>query len=235
MPTRTRVLLVVVSIVFGFIGAVALAARPPDPETRLPEQERLAGLIRRQQQSASSLRAEVARLRAEVAELRGAGAGRQVETSARERDLQRISLVSGLVAVRGPGLRVTLNDSDLEESPSGNVNDLVVHSEDVQAVVNALWRAGAEAVSLNGQRLVSVSAVLCVGNTLLVNGTVHSPPYVAVAVGASRERFDEDALVRRLRRDAAAFGLRFSITRDESLQVAPYRGAVAPRYARPQA
>jgi uncharacterized protein YlxW (UPF0749 family) len=70
----------------------------------------------------------------------------------------------------------TPDDSSLRQLPTGNLNDLVIHSQDVQAVVNGLWKAGAEAVAINGQRLVSTSAVLCVGNTLLLNGTVHSPP-----------------------------------------------------------
>jgi uncharacterized protein YlxW (UPF0749 family) len=135
-------------------------------------------------------------------------------------------MLAGLVAVGGPGLRVTLDDSKLKTSPSGNVNDLVIHSQDVQAVVNALWRAGAEAIALNGERLVSTSAVLCVGNTLLLNGTVHSPPFEAVAVGADRDRFEADALVRRLHRDAAAFGLRFSVDRDDETEVPAYDGSL---------
>src|SRR5436189_127421 len=77
--------------------------------------------------------------------------------------------IGGLAAMRGPGLKVTLDDSKLDKPPAGNVNDLVIHSQDVQAVVNALWQAGAEAVAINGQRLVGTSAVLCVGNTLLLN------------------------------------------------------------------
>ena len=128
---------------------------------------------------------------------------------------------------------VSLSDSDLVESPSGNVNDLVIHSEDVRAVVNALWRAGAEAMSVNGQRLVGTSAVVCVGNTLLVNGTVHSPPYVVTAIGAERSRFDADPLMRRLRREAVAFRLGFSAESAADLEVAGFEGAVAFTHARP--
>ena len=151
----------------------------------------------------------------------------------RSNRLDRATLTAGLVALRGPGLRVTLDDSLLDEAPTGNVNDLVIHSQDVQAAVNALWRAGAEAVSINGQRLVGTSAVLCVGNTLLLNGTVHSPPYVISALAAQRDRFDADPLVRRLREDADAFGIRFAVSRDDSLDVPAYKGSTALRYARP--
>jgi uncharacterized protein YlxW (UPF0749 family) len=138
-----------------------------------------------------------------------------------------------LVALRGPGVQVTLDDSLLDEAPTGNVNDLVIHSQDVQGAVNALWRAGAEAIAINGQRLVGTSAVLCVGNTLLLNGTVHSPPYEISAIGAQKGRFDDDPLVRRLRDDANAFGIQFSAAGVDSLDVPAYSGSTAFTYATP--
>src|SRR5205085_4294208 len=134
-------------------------------------------------------------------------AGRQVGAAAVDAQVADSGLLAGTQAIAGRGLKVTLDDSDRKQSPTGNVNDLVVHSQDVQAVVNALWRAGAEAMAINGQRLVSSSAVLCVGNTLLLNGTVHSPPYVVTALGAKKEAFDDDRLIKRLRADAQTFGL----------------------------
>jgi uncharacterized protein YlxW (UPF0749 family) len=109
----------------------------------------------------------------------------------------------------------------------------VIHSQDVQAVVNGLWRARAEAVAINGQRLVGTSGVLCVGNTLLLNGTVHSPPYVVTAIGATRDRFDGDRLVKRLRTAADVFNLRLSVERDPDIEVPGYRGATKLTYARP--
>ena len=84
------------------------------------------------------------------------------------------------------------------------------------------------------ERLVSTSAVLCVGNTLLLNGTVHSPPFVAVAIGADHDRFEADALVRRLHRDAEAFGLRFSVSSPGDAEVPAFDGAVNLRHAEPQ-
>src|SRR5207244_359054 len=138
----------------------------------------------------------------------------------------------GLGAGGRPGRQVARDDSATRQSPTGNPNDLVIPSQDVQAVVNGLWRAGAEAISINGQRLVSTSAVLCVGNTLLLNGTVHSPPYVISAVGAGADRFEGDDLVRRLHQDADAFGLRFSVSREDELRIPAFRGP-SPKYAVP--
>ena len=216
---------------------VVLAFRGPEsasPESRLPERYRLADLIERQQDATEALRDEVAGLRAEVDRQRAEQSSRSASVATRETKLTDLAQFAGVDAVRGPGLEVTLDDSRLRTPPEGgNVNDLVIHSQDVQAVVNALWRSGAEAVAINGQRLVATSAVLCVGNTLLLNGTVHSPPYVVTAIGATRDRFDTDRLVRRLRAAASAFGLELDVQRVADLELPAYAGSTKVTYARP--
>ncbi|MBO0866881.1 MAG: DUF881 domain-containing protein, partial [Mycobacterium sp.] len=62
-------------------------------------------------------------------------------------------------------------------------DDLVVHQQDIEAVLNALWSAGAEAIQMQDQRLIATSAPRCVGNTLLLNGRTYSPPYTITAIG----------------------------------------------------
>ena len=233
MP-RSRLLLAVGCILLGFLAMVAARSRPADPAARLSREYRLADLIERQQASTTTLRRDVEVLRRAVEQRRTRRAGGEAALAERERLAADLGLAAGLVPMAGPGVRVTLDDSVLERAPTGNVNDLVIHSQDVQAVVNALWRAGAEAVAINGQRLISTSAVLCVGNTLLLNGTVHSPPYTVDAVGAARDRFEDDPLVRRLHHDAESYGLRFSVDREDDVEVPAYRGATTLTYARPK-
>jgi uncharacterized protein YlxW (UPF0749 family) len=230
---RSGLFFAVACVLLGFLAAVALRARPPSPEARVPGRYRLAALIERQQTTTARLRQEVDTLRARVDALVAQAGSREAGATARTGRLDKATLTAGLVPLRGPGVKVTLDDSLLDEAPTGNVNDLVIHSQDVQAAVNALWRAGAEAVAINGQRLVGTSAILCVGNTLLLNGTVHSPPYVISAIAADKDRFDADPLVRRLREDADSFGIRFSASRLTALDVPAYRGSTALRYARP--
>jgi len=226
--------LLLAAMLIAFLAVLAFRSTPADPETRLPGRYRLADLIQQQQQQAAELRREVAALRAEVDAERAASTSRSGGTAQQAELVAAVSTAAGLTAVSGPGLQVTLDDSKLDVAPSGgNVNDLVIHSQDVQAVVNALWRSGAEAMSINGQRLVSTSAVLCVGNTLLLNGTVHSPPYVVSAVGASRDRFDSDRLVRRFRQQASTFSLVYTVERKAKLELPAYRGSTKFTYARP--
>jgi uncharacterized protein YlxW (UPF0749 family) len=223
--------------VAGVIGFLVVTAHvnvtATDVSARAPERTRLADLIRQEQARSARLRATADALRTEVAVFERADAARRTGrgmpalTSVRER--------MGLTAVQGPGLVVTLDDSTDRESPSGNLNDLVIHSQDVQAVANGLWAAGAEAVAVNGQRVVPTSALLCVGNTLLINGTVHSPPYRFVAVGKGlKEPFLADPLVEAFADDAARFSLRFDVEESEQATVPAFKGSTAVRYARRQ-
>ncbi|MCI1223990.1 MAG: DUF881 domain-containing protein [Bifidobacterium subtile] len=103
-----------------------------------------------------------------------------------------------LPAVQGPGITVTLNDSSLWENAvgdSGSTADIdyyVIHQQDIEAVVNALWKGGAEAMMIQDQRVLFNSAVRCTGNILTLQGKQYSPPYTVSAIG------DPDALTQAL-------------------------------------
>jgi uncharacterized protein YlxW (UPF0749 family) len=103
--------------------------------------------------------------------------------------VEREGVMSGSVPVEGPGLTVTLDDAPstaVGAGPGGvepQPDDLVVHQQDLQHVINALWGGGAEAMTLQGERVTSTSAFRCSGNILLLHGKVFSPPYKVTAVG----------------------------------------------------
>ena len=105
--------------------------------------------------------------------------------------ITQLEQATGLTPVTGSALRISLDDAPRkpgEPLPSGvATDDLVVHQQDVQSVVNAMWRGGATAVQVMDQRIISTSAIRCVGNTLLLQGRVYSPPFVVTAVGNTSE------------------------------------------------
>jgi uncharacterized protein YlxW (UPF0749 family) len=112
----------------------------------------------------------------------------------------------------------------------------VVHQQDVQSVVNAMWAGGAEAMMIMDQRVLTTSAVRCIGNTLLLQGRTYSPPFVVTAIG------DQDEFVRQLAaspqvgvfQDAvAAFGLTFSVRGQESVELPAHSGVPTMEYATP--
>jgi uncharacterized protein YlxW (UPF0749 family) len=146
---------------------------------------------------------------------------------------------AGFTALQGPGLTVILNDSArraTEGIPGGPDNDdLVVHQGDVQAVVNGLWAGGAEAMSIMGIRVISTSAVRCVGNTLLLDGQVFSPPFRITAIGDStgmRQALEAAPEVQAFRDAVANFGLGYQETVERNVRVPAYNGSSALRSAR---
>ena len=98
---------------------------------------------------------------------------------------------SGLTSASGTALQVTLNDAPHKPGSAladgVSPDDLVVHQQDVQSVINAFWRGGATAIQVMDQRIVSTSAIRCVGNTLLLQGRVYSPPFVITAIGRTEQ------------------------------------------------
>jgi uncharacterized protein YlxW (UPF0749 family) len=226
-------MLMTVGVVLGFVAVLAMQLQPPDPESRLPEQYRLAALIDRQTEDNENQRREVEQLRQDLEELRTQALSQRDDLQDQNGDISQLGTRVGLTEVAGPGFVATLDDSSLEASPTGNLNDLVIHSQDIQGVVNGMWSSGAEAISINGQRVIATSAVLCVGNTLLINGTVHSPPYEVTAVGANRNAFMSEPLVTRFQQVADRYSLGFSVTPVGPQVVPAYSGAITPQYAEP--
>jgi uncharacterized protein YlxW (UPF0749 family) len=133
------------------------------------------------------LATQVAALRAEVASLIEQESGR---TPALEEVPAETELASGRLAVQGPGVVVQLWDAPQGDAPVGaRPDDLVVHQQDLESVMNALWAGGAEAMTIQGDRVTSWTAVRCVGSVLLMAGRTYSPPYEVAVIG------DPDALL----------------------------------------
>lgn len=194
----------------------------------------LAGLVDAESDRAGTLQDEVDTLQAEVDALTDA----QVDPvpGAQNDQAELVALAAGRVAVTGPGITVKLWDapSDLPR-PSWVTNDyLVVHQQDLQAVINALWAGGAEAMSLQDERVISTSAFLCVGNVLRLHGQVYSPPYVVRAIGDPEklmDALDESAQVQNYLDYVDAIGLGWSADEESDLHLAAYTGAGELRYA----
>jgi uncharacterized protein YlxW (UPF0749 family) len=178
--------------------------------------------VEQREQAAAQLRTEVEALSQRAAE----GDSRVAEASAAE-DLE---MAAGLVPVTGPAVTVSLDDAPRREGRpdlSKDPDDLVVHQQDVQAVVNALWSGGAEAMTLMGQRIVSTSAVRCVGNTVILHGRVYGPPFVITAVGdpdALRDALDSDRGVLFFRTYVDKFGLGYTVRTQRSVTLPAYDG-----------
>ena len=227
-----RYLLAVVLALVGF-GIVTTSKDTSEP--RLSRRARLVDLIQREDDRTRRLRGELEDLQADLDALSTGGTARQRELAALAAQRDALSPFAGLRAVRGPGVLVELSDSTLRESPTGDPNDLVIHEQDLQAVVNALWAAGAEAIAINGERITSRSAVRCVGNTLLLHGSVYAPPYRVSALGDPRaldEGLGFSEQVAEFLAAAEDFRLGFRVSRSKALLLPAFRGLAAMSIAR---
>lgn len=215
--TAVPVVTVAAGLLFGISASVA------DGDDIRPENRGRAEALRDLEQAVAGKEEEVLALRAEVDSAVEQGVG----SPGSDDPLVR---AAGLSEVSGPGLEVVLDDSPLrgDEVPEGfGANDLVIHQEQLQAVVNAMWAGGAEAVQLMDQRLVSTSAVRCVGNTLILQGRVYSPPFVVRAIGPAddmRAQLDASLEVQLMREYTSLLQLGYTEDPVDSMTVPAFRG-----------
>jgi uncharacterized protein YlxW (UPF0749 family) len=99
------------------------------------------------------------------------------------KELTEARIRAGLVAMKGPGTIITLSDSQRRPGPAEDPYSFIVHDVDLLALVNELWAAGAEAVSVNDQRIVNRTAIRCVGPAILVNNIQLASPFVVRSIG----------------------------------------------------
>ncbi|RYC11098.1 DUF881 domain-containing protein [Nocardioides zhouii] len=143
----------------------------------------LASVVRAERDRAGDLTAQAADLNAEVEDLSTQLGDRSV--SRVQDEIATLVDPAGLTEKSGSAIQVTLDDASFEvrEAYEDNPNDLVVHQQDIQAVANAMWSAGATAVTIQGQRLISTTGIKCEGNQVTLHGLPYSPPYVIVGIG----------------------------------------------------
>lgn len=198
------------------------------PSTRLEE---LAFELREQERRRTALESQVGELRARLVDYQRAAAEGRTAAVRLSRELQELRTRVGLTALEGPGVVVTLSDSTRPPRPGEDPNKTILHYSDIAAVVAELWAAGAEAVALNGERVISSTGINCVGTTILCNTKRMAPPYVITAIG------DRARLAAYLRRPGgvlellAAFDFPVRLATFPRVEVPPYRGTFRFEYA----
>lgn len=136
---------------------------------------------------------------------------------------------AGLTDVRGPGLVITMNDS-LADLGATDLNYYLVHDEDLLNVVNELKASGAEAISINDQRVVAMSEIRCAGTTILVNGQRLAPPYVIKAIGDSA-MLESGVTLRGGYVDILkGWGIRFDITKESDIFIPKYSKVISNKF-----
>jgi uncharacterized protein YlxW (UPF0749 family) len=153
------------------------------------------------------------------------------QAAAKETELLKMG--AGALAVHGNGIIVTLDDSKRMIKPGENPNLYLIHDDDILKVINELWAAGAEAISINGQRMIATTEIRCAGPTLSVNNTRFAPPYEIHAIGNEQTLVDalnmRGGVVEALR----FWGIQVTIKPENDVVVPAYKGVYRFDYAKP--
>ncbi|MEW6309033.1 MAG: DUF881 domain-containing protein [Bacillota bacterium] len=225
MRTRDGQLAIALAcVVLGLMLAMQFRVQQNIRQTTLPNPrfEEVTQRLRETEQERDRFRAELNDVRGRLAEaLSGQGAVEALRKEAAE-----LRLVLGLTAVKGPGLVVTLDDSQTTARPGQGPEVFLIHDDDVLRVVNELRAAGAEAISINDQRLVAMSEIRCAGPTISINNTRTAPP-IKIHVLGPPETMEAALKMRGGVIDTLTYwGIQVSIRREAELTVPAYTGSL---------
>ena len=231
----------VTGVVFGLIGTLVVTNVTAQPASQLRRQDnvRLRDLAIAESSQVAQLQTRLGETEARVVALTE-GESQSAQSALNSR-VQQLGDQAGVTEMVGQGLKVTLSDApslDPVVSSPSNVppEAFIIHEEDIQAVVNALWRGGAKGISIMGLRIIESSAVKCVGNVLLLQGQVFSPPYEIYAIGdpsSLEQSLNTDPGVARIKESVERYRIGLAVQRQPLIELPAYVGPLVQRFAQP--
>lgn len=148
-------------------------------------------------------------------------------------EIVKANKLLGLTEVKGPGVKIKLQDANVTSGlalSTDNLSALIVHDIDVRCVINELKSAGAEAISINGQRIVETTAIMCVGNVIEVNGQKVGTPFEILAIGLPEQLANLErpgGYLNTLKR----YGIQVNLEKSNSITIPKYTGTLTYKYA----
>jgi uncharacterized protein YlxW (UPF0749 family) len=223
-------------LVLGFLIAAQLAAEGPRVRYTTQERTPLVQTAKDLQAEQDGLKARILELRAKIQTVETEGQGSAATVKELNTQLQQARIAAGLIPLTGTGIVIQLDDSKEPVPPGGSQADYLVGSRDIRVVVEELWNAGAEAISVNGERLTTSTAIIDVGSSVLVNSAYLTPPYQVSALGGTdlyQKLSASPSFVDFVRARGAGYGIQISVAEPQSVDIPAFVGTVTLRYSRP--
>jgi uncharacterized protein YlxW (UPF0749 family) len=226
----SRVAVILVCVVLGMMLALQIKVQA-NIRKELPQQrvEDLTARLKAVEEQRDKLADEVSDLRVKLAE---AALGKNAISSL-ETELMKARVLAGLIDVTGSGVTVRMDDSNRQAKPGEDPGAFIIHDDDILNVLNELFAAGAEAIAINGERVVANTEVRCVGPTISINNTRIAPPIEIAAIGDSQTL--ENALKMRggVVETLSFWGIEVSVKKEALLVIPAYKGPLNYKYAKP--
>ncbi len=227
---RGYVTIVLISVVLGLMLAVQFKVTQGSPSDSTRRIEDVVAELLTVKEERDNLKAELDELSLNLEKM---VSGKNESQDALLNELSKARNVSGLNAMQGPGLILILNDSTKPTQPGDDPNLYLIHDEDLLKVINELRAAGAEAISINEQRILATTEIRCAGPTIQVNGNRIAPPFAVSAIG------DPGLLESSLRMKGGVleslefWGISTKIEKPKVVTVPGYAGTIKFKYAAP--
>ena len=220
MKIRQFLPMIFACFLLGFMVAVQVRTMQAsqNASTQYQRIEQLADMLLQTEQERDELKAE-------LSEIKSGGTASIVP--------ENVNFLAGTTAVKGPGVVLTVEDSKREISSAENTNLYIIHDEDMLKIINELKAAGAEAIAINDQRLVSTSEIRCAGPTVSINNTRISAPFVIKAVGNAKNMENAVKMRGGVAESLSVWGIQLSIKKEGSIVIPAYKGSVQFKYAEP--
>jgi uncharacterized protein YlxW (UPF0749 family) len=222
--------------VIGFVGYAQWNGSPERAQFATSVQQVLADQVSKLEEEQEDLRGQLAAAEAQVLDFQTASTTSSSALAEVNRRLEDARLAAGLTALHGPGVVIEISDSKRVIPDGENPANYIVLVDDLRDIVVALWASGAEAIAINGERLVATSSIYGVGASILVNTAFLSPPFRIEAIGSEGllERFTEHpAFKSRVAQRIEVFGLEFASQAADALDLPAFVGNTRFRWAVP--
>jgi uncharacterized protein YlxW (UPF0749 family) len=222
-------------LALGFLIAAQLAAEGPRIRYTTQERSPLVQTTLGLQAQQDDLKGRIVALRASIQDLEQQDTGAAAAIKDLNARLEQARIAAGLIPLTGTGVVLKLEDSTQPVPPDGNAADYLVTAVDLRSVVAELWRSGAEAVAINGERLTTTSAIIDIGGSVLVNAAYLAAPFQVSAIGptdlfqrlSASPGFEDFVRTRR-----GSFGIGVSWAVPETVDVPAFAGTVNLRETR---
>lgn len=231
-----KIIITLLCIILGLFIAIQLKNVEGDYDfVSLNTIADLQSMVKRQQDEVASIKELINSNKNKLAEYEKAISEGGSIKDVLNKENQQLKIISGFVDLEGPGIIIKLSDSNRELYEWEDPNNVIVHDSDVLNIINDLKIAGAEALSINGQRVMSISEIQCAGATITINNHTYGQPFIIKAIGnpdtLSAAVKSPDAYASMLK---DVYGLGLEVETYENVRISKYHNNINWRYLKPK-
>jgi len=238
IPGRVQrsLVLLVPAVLFGLLVTLQWRTQAERSELSVRYNAPLIDAASALQKEQNELKTQLAQLRARLDEIQRNASSQSGAAKELQLQLDELKASAGLTPESGDGVVVQLDDARNVSVSARDIDKSICHATDLTDIINTAWKGGAQAIAVNDERLVNSSSVYCVGSTIMVNGTLMSPPFNIAVIGPQNSllgAYDDPNQLRDIKQRRDVQGLGFHVSRASAIHVPAFSGALNVRYAEP--